>query len=192
MYLFVPSAGSCDRRGTWLFVMIYLTEQCNRHTVQYSLVGKQSMLCVLLVCEGHSQSLWCCPSFPHCSFFRGHSLIDSSERHLGICSLLFGTTVLQKNNIKLSFDVHSLRLDLFQSLLWAPRLRLRWASLYKSLYLSLCLQSTVKYIQYLNIYLFSLYAYIHYYFCTDLRTDGFIFFHKGCYYNGGLLPHLFA
>ena len=40
--LFVPSAGSYDRSGTWLFfyVMIYLTEQCNRRTVHYSLVGK--------------------------------------------------------------------------------------------------------------------------------------------------------
>lgn len=29
---------------------------------------------------------------------------------------------------------------------------------------------------YINIYIFSLYAYIHYYFCTDLLRDGFIFF----------------
>lgn len=42
--------------------------------------------------------------------------------------------------------------------------------------LSSCLyQSTMK--QY--IYLFSLYAYILDYFCTDLRTDGFIFSTKG-------------
>lgn len=41
MYLFVPSAGSYDRSGTWLlYVKTYLTEQCNRHTVHYSLVGK--------------------------------------------------------------------------------------------------------------------------------------------------------
>lgn len=49
------------------------------------------------------------------------------------------------------------------------------------------------YTVYKYIYLFSLYAYIQYYFCTDLygQMDLF-FFHKGCYYNGGLLPHLFA
>lgn len=46
IYLFVPSAGSYNRSRTWLlYVMIYLTEQCNRRTVHYSLVGKRSMLC---------------------------------------------------------------------------------------------------------------------------------------------------
>lgn len=46
MNLFVPPAGSYNRSGTWLlYVMICLTEQCNRRTVHYSLVGKRSMLC---------------------------------------------------------------------------------------------------------------------------------------------------
>lgn len=107
-----------QRHMAFLYVMISLTEQCNRHTVHYSLVGKQSMLCVLLVCEGHSQPLWCCLSFPHCSFFRGHSLIDGSKRHLDICSLFIWKhgSVLEQYQAVI-FDVHSLRLDLFKSLL---------------------------------------------------------------------------
>lgn len=105
MYILVPSAGSDTRGGTRRFhVPISLTEQCNRHTVHYSPVGKRSMLCapglrgtlavimVLSVRLSHT-ALSC----------RGHSsLIDSSERHLGIRSLLFGNTVLYENNIRLS------------------------------------------------------------------------------------------
>lgn len=82
MNLFVPPAGSYTCSGTWLlYAMIYLTEQCNRRTVHYSLVGNEAC-CVLLVCEAHSQTLRCFLFSPHCSFSRGRSLTASSENHL--------------------------------------------------------------------------------------------------------------
>lgn len=72
-----------QRHIAFFYVMIYLTEQCNRRTVHYSLVGKTKHAVCSWSVRGHPQTLWCCPSFPHCSFCRGQSLTDSSKRHLG-------------------------------------------------------------------------------------------------------------
>lgn len=124
-------------------------------------------------------------------------LTDSSEGHLGLprpptSSFYLENTVLlywDDNQAVMFFTTYSWVSDLGSE---APAETGFALQVYVSFFVSVVNGQVYTVYKYINIYLFSLYAYIHYYFCTDLRTDGFIFFHKGCYYIGGLLPHLFA
>lgn len=83
-----------------------------------TLVGDKAC-CVLLLREGHWQSLWCCPSFLHCFSCRGHILTDSSKRLLLPFIWKHGSELEQYQAVM--FNGHSLRLDLFKSLCFGLR-----------------------------------------------------------------------
>lgn len=135
MNLFVPPAGSYTCSGTWLlYAMIYLTEQCNRRTVHYSLVGKRSMLCAPGL-WGTLADIMVLSFFSTLLFFsRGRSL--TSENHLLLFIWTKHGSVLEQYQAVI-FDVHSLQLDLFKSLCF--RLGGYHGNSALQVYLSLCL-----------------------------------------------------
>lgn len=168
--------------------MIYLTEQCNRRTVHG---WKQHAVCSWSTRDTRSHYGAVCLSHTDLSVEAIAWLTaPKGIRHPFIWK--HGSVLEQYQAVM--FYVHSLQLDFFKSLCFGLRGSAGNGLRSTSLCIFLCVcsqQSSIYSIQiYISIFFVCIYSllFLHW----PIRTNGFIFFHKGCYYNGGLLPHLFA